>query len=85
MVDRPVLNINANWRIAHDGIVQWVLQRRIGSQWHGHKFNMTREGLIRSLKANCDEVDPDLVKEISHWPDRYRDWMDQRCPSEGES
>ena len=83
MVDRPILNINNQWRIAHDGIKQWVLQRQIGSQWHGKKFNTTRENLLRSIMANCDDVDPDLVKEISHWPDRYKDWLNEHFPIEG--
>lgn len=28
MADVPILQLNANWRVAHDGRLQWILERR---------------------------------------------------------
>ena len=81
MVDTPILQLNAQWRIAHDGEVQWILQERKGrasrksSGWRGRRFSRRRHALERSIREHADSVDPAALKIIAGWPERYDDFL----------
>jgi hypothetical protein len=75
--DRPILQLNDGWRIAHDGALQWVIQRssvtrRTGARrWQGRRFHVERDPLLRSIRELCDPLDQSAVETIKGWPARY--------------
>jgi hypothetical protein len=76
--DRPILQLNDGWRIAHDGALQWVLQRSSvnrrtsARRWQGRHFHVERDPLLRSIRELCGDVDEAAVETIKGWPSRYR-------------
>src|SRR4029450_5580101 len=75
---RPILQLNDGWRIAHDGALQWVLQRSSvnrstsARRWQGRRFHVERDPLLRSVSELCGSVDQSAVDTIKLWPPRYR-------------
>jgi len=59
--------LNDCWRIVHDEL-QWILQKRKGSQWGNRSYCVTREGLHRCIREYC----PKGVV-FPHFPDRHPD------------
>ena len=55
------------WRIVHDEL-QWILQKRKGSQWGNRSYCVTREGLYLCIREYC----PKGVV-FPHFPDRHPD------------
>ena len=76
--DRPILELNDGWRVAHDGALQWILQRssvKRGTtirRWQGRRFHAERDSLLRSIAELCGAVDPSAVETIKGWQPRYR-------------
>jgi hypothetical protein len=74
--DAPVLTLNARWRIAHDGALQWILQYRSGraeTAWRGRRFHGERDALLCSIRELCrpEPVDPVALEAVTGWPQRY--------------
>ncbi len=77
--DRLLLQLNDGWRLAHDGHLQWILQRRNSrpekpATWTGRRFHVERDALLRSIAELCGAVDPQAVETIRGWPDCYPIW-----------
>src|SRR4029453_11180525 len=76
--ERPILQLNDGWRIAHDGALQWVLQRSSvnrrtsARRWQGRHFHVERDPLLRSIRELCGDVDLSAAEGIKGWPPRYR-------------
>ena len=75
MADIPILSLNDRWRVAHDGQLQWILQKREGGSWYGKLFPCSRSSLVRSIAERCGDLDIDVLATIEEWPERYRDWL----------
>jgi hypothetical protein len=81
MIDTPILQLNERWRIAHDNWKQWIIQVRKGrntdksSGWRGMSFCTERTNLLRDIKDQCGDVDPDAMAVIMGWPEKYRDYL----------
>jgi hypothetical protein len=74
--DRLLLQLNEGWRLAHDGSVQWILQRRMSklgkpAKWGGRRFHVERDPLLRSIAELCGPVDARAVETIRAWPPGY--------------
>jgi hypothetical protein len=74
--DRFLLQLNIGWRLAHDGSLQWILQRRMSklgkpAKWGGRRFHVERDPLLRSIAELCGPVDARTVETIRAWPPRY--------------
>ena len=75
--DRLLLRLNVGWLLAHDGSVQWILQRRMSklgkaAQWGGgRRFHVECDPLLRSIAELCGPVDASAVETIRAWPPRY--------------
>jgi hypothetical protein len=75
--DRQLLRLNDGWRLAHDGSLQWILQRRMSkpgkpAKWGGRRFHVERDPLLRSIRELCGDVDQSAAETIMGWPRRYR-------------
>lgn len=72
-----VARLNDDWRVivCRAGI-QWIIQRRAGSQRHGADrwlsvaFHRIRTALIRAVHERCGEIRPDAAAVLEHLPDR---------------
>jgi hypothetical protein len=72
MSDTPILDLNDTWRVAHDGRLQWILQRRAkNGVWHGNAYCVTQAALLRNIRERCGPVDPAAVKVIEGWHPTY--------------
>jgi hypothetical protein len=63
--DFPIIAINDRWRIADDGAIQWIIQRRAGKTWRGDKFLNVRKHLLtwlRRLEILTSEVEVEVMK-----------------------
>jgi hypothetical protein len=74
--DRFLLQLNEGWRLAHDGSLQWILQRRMSklgkpAKWGGRRFHVEREPLLRSIAELCGPADGSAVETIRAWPPGY--------------
>lgn len=66
----PGLILNEHWRVTFDPL-QWILERRSGSQWKARSFCVTKAALLRCIREYCGEVDLSQVLESPDWhPDR---------------
>jgi len=75
--DRQILRLNDGWRLAHDGSLQWILQRRMSkpgkpAKWGGRRFHVERDPLLRSVRELCGDVDQSAAETIKGWSPRYR-------------
>lgn len=67
---RVMTYLNNDWRLIRckDGI-QWILQKRRGSEWKGQWFVRTKSGLLRGLNR-CGEITPEassLIEALPEW------------------
>jgi hypothetical protein len=69
--DIPLLSVNDRWRVAHDQRLQWILQVRRGRQWHGRRFHVERDALLRSIRELCGPAAPATLAIIARWPRLY--------------
>jgi len=75
--DRPILQLNDGCRIAHDGALQWVLQRSSvnrrtsARRWQGRRFHVERDPLLHSIRELCGDVDQSAAEIIKGWPPQY--------------
>ena len=78
-----VVQLNDRWRVIDESI-QWILQYRrrkvcAGAKssknkaWEGRRFCRTRPALLRDIRENCGEVDPDALATIEELPDWHPD------------
>jgi hypothetical protein len=69
--DRPLIAaLNSRWRVVvcKNGI-QWVLQTRRGTRWHGRCFCRTREGLILCVRERAGEIDGVALVRLLRLPE----------------
>ena len=72
--NRVITGLNVTWRVVDDAL-QWILQRRKGnprkknSGWQDRSFCRTREGLLRSVRELCGEVDPKAMAPLNALPE----------------
>ena len=77
MADKPLLQLNDRWRIAHDGKAQWILQVRKGnprakaSGYASKKFYLRRTPLIAAIDEYCGDVAGHKTWILASWPERY--------------
>jgi hypothetical protein len=77
--NRLISQLNANWRVVDDPL-QWILQRRKGKPrkkncgWQDRSFCRTREGLLRSVRELCGEVDDKAPAQLHALPQFHSDW-----------
>jgi hypothetical protein len=85
MADTQLIGLNNRWRLAHDGLVQWVLQRREGSNWYGRNFLTSKASLLKAIEDSCGEVGTDTLDLIETWPEKYRDWLITQAQSKTDA
>jgi hypothetical protein len=79
LLNRLLGQLNKNWRVVCDPL-QWILQQRKGnprkknSGWRDRSFCRTREGLLRSVRDYCGDIDPAAFAMVDALPDHYEDW-----------
>lgn len=73
---RQAIELNARWRVTDDGL-QWILQRRSGSEtehhsgWRDRSFCRTREGLLRCIRECCGEVYAGGLSRVEALPEMH--------------
>ena len=72
-----VVRLSDKWRvIVCRGSIQWIIQRRAGTQRHGAgrwlsvAFHRLRTTLIRAVHERCGEIRPDAAAVLERLPDR---------------
>jgi hypothetical protein len=69
---RPVLVLNSHWAVGDDGVLQWLLLRRAGRDWHPRRFHVQRDALVRSIRELCRGVDPGVIETLGAWSALYQ-------------
>ena len=73
----PVIALNDRWRVRLNDPLQWILERRQGRQsarrtgWVGSSFCATRRALIRNIREDCGEVDPEALCQVEALPEMF--------------
>mgnify|MGYP003375773489 CR=1 FL=1 len=83
MHDKPILQLNDHWRLAHDGQLQWVLQVRKGqvrakaSGFVSKRFYTSRTALMAAVATWCGVISPSAERALlSITQDRYTAWLE---------
>ena len=72
-----MIALNKRWRVRLDNTLQWILERRRGRStakrtgWVARGFCATRRALIRNIKEDCGEVDPDALRQVEALPEKF--------------
>lgn len=70
---RVVAMLNGRWRVVlcKDGW-QWVLQRKAQTKngWRSQSYCVTREGMLRCIRENVEEVDAEGLALVRRLPER---------------
>ena len=81
MRDKPILTLTPRWRIATDYDLQWILQRRKGSQWFGVCYCTSRRAVERAIREEIGTLGtPEgeiALDVVSTWPEAFADWLKQ--------
>lgn len=80
MMDRAVLMVNEDWRIASDDDLQWILQYRKVTKgqtlWIGRSFHMERDSLLRRLPELAKPIElAGAVAVVASWPPHFSEWL----------
>lgn len=82
MHDKPILQLNDRWRLAHDGNLQWVLQVRKGqarakaSGFVSKRFYTSRTALMAAVATLCGSVSPSAERALlTITQERYQAWL----------
>jgi hypothetical protein len=82
MHDKPILQLNDRWRLAHDGQLQWVLQVRKGharvkaSGFASKRFYTSSTALTSAVTRLCGVITPAAEQALlTISQDRYTAWL----------
>ena len=81
-MSEPLVQLNANWRVADDP-PQWTIEQRKGSGWRARKFIRNRDHLLKRIAELCGDVDPDAIETIRSWPNSYVTWKAMEMQGSG--
>ena len=78
-----IIQLNERWRVADDGELQWMLQRKankgraqradgsLRSPYRTRSFCETRAALLRCIREYCGQVDGAALRTVEGLPERY--------------
>jgi hypothetical protein len=69
--DFPIIAINDRWRLADDGVIQWIIQRRAGKTWPGDKYLNVRKHLLTWLRR-LELLTPEVEAQVMQLPEIHR-------------
>ena len=75
-MSEPLVQLNANWRIADDP-PQWTIKQRIGNpsaKDSGWRARRNTDHMLRRIGEMCGDVDPMAIETIESWPNGYATW-----------